>query len=448
MNLGIVGAGYVGLTTAICLSSLNHKVTIYDIDKGKIEQIQNKQMPFFENGLQNLLEKTINSRSLNITNDMNELVKDCDVCFICVGTPSSPDGCIDLSQILSTSESLAKAVKRNSKKDFVIVIRSTVVPKTTRNKVLPILQQILDKQEFGLCVVPEFLREGQALNDFMNPDKIVIGGFNEKYIDLIAKIFEYFLTKSKIIKTNPETAELIKYTNNAFFSLLISFANEIANISEKITGVDSFEVMNALISDKRITTKINDQSIIPELISYLMPGCGFGGSCFPKDVRAILKYSNINQIKTPLLQAILDINDERPQKIVSMAESILGDLKNKKISILGLTFKPDTDDMRSSPALATIEILKNKGASMIAFDPIISKKKETSIFDINLAKSIDLCLEQSNLAILFTKWPEFRSIDGVLLQKHMRNPVIIDGRGFLDQSKFTKNTYYKIGLTG
>ena len=446
MNLGVIGAGYVGLTTAICLASLNHKVIIYDTDQRKIEKIKNKQMPFFEDGLQNLLEKAIASKNLTCTDNMDNLVQDTDVCFICVGTPTTQDGFIDLTQILSAVTSLAASLKKKQKNDFVIIIRSTVIPNTTRGKVLPILKEILGAQQFGLCVVPEFLREGQALGDFMNPDKIVIGGFDEKNKDLVEKIFEHFKVRAKIIKTNPETAELIKYTNNAFFSLLISFANEIANISEKISGVDSFEVLNALISDKRITTKLNNEDIVPELKSYLIPGCGFGGSCFPKDVRAILQYALINQVKTPLLDAVLEINDERPRRIVSMAESLLGDLKGKKIAVLGLTFKPDTDDTRSSPALVAIKIFQNKGATIIAYDPLISKKNQENPFDFTLAETLDSCLDESNLAILFTKWTEFQSIDSKFLQQHMKNPLIIDGRGFLDQSKFERNTYYKIGF--
>jgi len=446
MNLGVIGAGYVGLTTAICLASLNHKVIIYDTDRRKIEKIKNKQMPFFEDGLQNLLEKTITSKNLICVDNIDNLVQDTDFCFICVGTPTTQDGFIDLTQILAAITSLAVSLQKNKKNDFVIIIRSTVIPKTTRSKILPILKEILGEQQFGLCVVPEFLREGQALGDFVNPDKIVIGGFDEQSKDLVEKIFEYFKVRAKIIKTNPETAELIKYTNNAFFSLLISFANEIANISEKISGVDSFEVMNALISDKRITTKLDAGDIVPELKSYLIPGCGFGGSCFPKDVRAILQYASINQVKTPILNAVLEINDERPRRIVSMAESLLGDLKGKKIAVLGLTFKPDTDDMRSSPALTAIEIFQNRGATIIAYDPLISKKNQENPFDFALAKTIDACLDKCNLAILFTKWAEFQSINSNFLKQHMENPLIIDGRGFLDQSKFERNTYYKIGF--
>ena len=194
----------------------------------------------------------------------------------------------------------------------------------------------------------------------MNPDKIVIGSLNDDTKLFVKEIFSEFKDKCEFIETNLESSELIKYTNNAFFSMLISFSNEIANVSEKIPGVDPYKILRALISDKRITSKINEEKVIPSLESYLIPGCGFGGSCFPKDVQALLDYSNKNNVKTPLLKAILDINAERPNKMVLLAESILSTLKDRKISILGLTFKPDTDDLRSSPSIDAINILLEK----------------------------------------------------------------------------------------
>ena len=285
MKLGIIGAGYVGLTTAICLATLKHSVVLYDIDQEKINKIQHKKMPFFENNLQNLLEKVIDSNNLEITSDINYLIKNTEGCFICVGTPTNVDNTINIKQIMEAADTIAKCININKKNNYMIIIRSTVVPGTTRKKIRPILEKYLANHQFSLCIVPEFLREGNAYQDFMNPDKIVIGSFEDKGINFVEDIFKSFKDKSDFIKTNPETAELIKYTNNAFFSMLISFANEIANISENIRNVDSFEVLRALIADKRITTKSNDEIIVPELSSYLVPGCGFGGSCFPKDVR-------------------------------------------------------------------------------------------------------------------------------------------------------------------
>ena len=322
MKIGIVGAGYVGLTTGICLASLKHKISIFDLDEEKLKKIRERKLPFFEKGLEEILEKVISRGDLSPQNDVNELVNQTDGCFICVGTPTK-NNTIDLTQIINSVKSITESIKTNQKKNYNIIIRSTIIPNTSRNVILPILNKEISELGFGLAVVPEFLREGNALNDFMNPDKIVIGSLNDDTKIFVREIFSEFKDKCEFIETNLESSELIKYTNNAFFSMLISFSNEIANVSEKIPGVDPYKILRALISDKRITSKINEEKVIPSLESYLIPGCGFGGSCFPKDVQALLDYSNKNNVKPPLLKAILDINAERPNKMVFLAESIL-----------------------------------------------------------------------------------------------------------------------------
>ena len=448
MKIGIVGAGYVGLTTGICLASLGHKIFIYDLDEEKLQKIKDKKLPFFERGLEEILEKVISSDKLVPENNLNNLIKETDGCFVCVGTPTKNNS-IDLSQITNSVNSITELIKDNNKINYKIIIRSTIIPNTSKNKILPILEQELSQLKFGLAVVPEFLREGNALDDFMNPDKIVIGSLDKDTTNFVKNIFVHFKNKCEFIETNLESSELIKYTNNAFFSMLISFSNEIANVSEKIPGVDAYKIMNALISDKRITTKINNENIIPSLESYLKPGCGFGGSCFPKDVQALLDYANKNNISTPLLQAVLDINAERPNKMILLAESILKTLKNKKISILGLTFKPETDDLRSSPALDAIKILLEKNANVFAFDPIF--KLNPDIIKIpekcNICSNIEDALKNSDIALVFTKWEEFKSLDSNFLKQLMRNPIIIDGRGFLEKDKFDDGCYFKIGYS-
>ena len=448
MKIGIIGVGYVGLTTAICLASMKHEISIFDINEEKIKQIREKKLPFFEKGLQEILENVISSRNLIPVKNLNELVDNTEGCFICVGTPTKSNS-IDLTQIINAVESLADSIKCNDKNDYKIIIRSTIIPNTARNTILPILSDKLSELKFGLCVAPEFLREGNALDDFMNPDKIVIGSSDKNSIIFVKKIFQNFKDKCEFIETSLESAELIKYTNNAFFSMLISFSNEIANISEKIPGVDSHEILKALISDKRITSIVNNEKIVPSLESYLIPGCGFGGSCFPKDVQAILDYANKNKIKTPLLKAILEINAERPNKMVILSESILGTLKNKKVSILGLTFKPETDDLRSSPALDAIKILLEKGANISAFDPILKSKPDLVKLpnECKICFGIEDALKDSDVAMIFTKWSEFKSLNSKFLKQFMKNPIIIDGRGFLDKEKFDAGTYFKIGYS-
>ena len=448
LKVGIIGAGYVGLTTGICLASLKHKISIFDMDKHKLEQIQEAKLPFYEKGLQDMLEKVISSDNLIPHENLDNLVKETDGCFICVGTPTKNNS-IDLTQIINSIESVTEAINHNSKKDYKIIIRSTIVPNTSRNVILPILEKKLFQLGFGLAVVPEFLREGNALEDFMNPDKIVIGSINDETKTFVREIFSDFENKCEFIETNLESSELIKYTNNAFFSMLISFSNEIANVSEKISGVDPYQVLKALVSDKRISTRVNDNKVIPSLSSYLIPGCGFGGSCFPKDVQALLDYANNNNINTPLLKAILDINSERPNKMILLAESILGTLKNKKITILGLTFKPETDDLRSSPALDAIRILEKCDAEISIFDPIVKSKPDL----IKLPEKCEICsnvedaLKDSDIALVFTKWEEFKLLNSKILKQFMKNPVIIDGRGFLNSKEFDSGAIFRIGYS-
>ena len=447
MNIGIIGCGYVGLTTGICLSSIGHKSYLYDIDQNKLNLIKEKKMPFYELGLEELLVENFNNENIIVNENLKEFILNTECCFVCVGTPSNSNGTIDLTQIENSVKNITEVLKYQIDKEYVIIIRSTVVPSTTRNKIMPILTEEMQKR-IKVVVVPEFLREGKALVDFMNPDKIVIGTpSNEKNI-LVNKIFTYFKNKAEFIQTNYETAEMIKYTNNAFLATLISFSNEIANISEEITQVDTFEVMNALITDKRITTKIDNQKIIPGISEYLSPGCGFGGSCFPKDVNAITGFATSIGAKTPLLDAVLSINNERASKILSLSKKILKDYNSKKVVILGLAFKPDTDDMRSSPAIEVIKKLQNENIEIHAYDPKITEQnlKLIGITNIVLHKTIEDSIENSDLIILLTKWTEFKNITGEFLKKYMKIPKIIDGRGFLDKRNFEKNTYYKIGL--
>jgi len=447
MEIGIIGSGYVGLTTGICLSSIGHTTHLYDIDQIKLDTIKRGETPFYELGLEELLVENLRKGNLKICESLVEFVKNTDCCFVCVGTPSNMDGTINLQQIESSIKNIINSLKQENKKDYLIIIRSTVTPSTTREKILPMLKNELGNS-FNLAVVPEFLREGKAISDFMNPDKIVIGSLNEKTNDILKEIFEHFQNKAEFIQTNFETAEMIKYTNNAFLATLISFSNEIANISEEITEVDTFEVMNALIKDKRITSVINNQKIIPGIAEYLIPGCGFGGSCFPKDVNAIVGYASIIGAKTPLLDAVLSVNNERADRIFVLSKKILSDLNERKIVILGLAFKPDTDDMRSSPAIEVIKKLQGMNVNLHAYDPKVNEKnlKSMGIDDVIISHNIEESITNADLVILLTKWSEFSKINGEFLKKYMKNPQIIDGRGFLNKEKFEKNTYHKIGL--
>ena len=448
MNLGIVGCGPVGLTTGICLASIGHKISLFDTHKAKLEKVREKQLPFFEPGLEELLEENSKEDKIFVRESIKNLVEETDGCFICVGTPSKENDSIDLRQVENSIKEISGVIKQLQKKDYLIIIRSTIIPSTINNIILPILNQNLDRDNFQLAIVPEFLREGKALDDFMNPDKIVIGSNSKKTAEKIREIFDFFKNKCDFIITNFETAEMIKYVNNSFFAMLISFSNEIANLSEEIKHVDAFEVLKALVLDKRITFRENGKKIIPGISEYLAPGCGFGGSCFPKDVKAITNYAQTLGTKTPILNAILEINNKRAERIVSQAEEILKNLRNKKICILGLSFKPETDDIRSSPSITVISLLLEKGAKISAYDPKVTEEslKMTDIKSVEVHRKIEDGLFDSDLAILLTKWEEFSHIDERFLKQKMKSPIIIDTRGFLDGSKFKPGTYFKIGL--
>jgi len=448
MKIGVMGAGYVGITTGICLATNRRNLVLFDIDSEKIAKINQKKLPFFEKGLQELLEKTIDQKFLTATDNLNNFVRDTDGCFVCVGTPTKNNS-IDTTQVENAITELCDTIKNQKKENYVIIIRSTIIPTTTKEILLPIIENRLNELKFHVCVVPEFLREGNALEDFMNPDKIVIGSNNEYGSMFVEKIFEEFKDQCEFIHTNIESSELIKYTNNSFFSMLISFSNEIANISEKLPNVDPYKILKALVSDKRITTKVKGEKIIPNLESYLVPGCGFGGSCFPKDVKAILNFAKSQKVNAPLLDAILQINDERPKKMIELCESVLGTLKNKKIAILGLTFKPETDDLRSSPSIEAINLLLDLDANISAYDPVLTTKSipETLPKKCRYHGTLEETIKGVDAILVFTKWNEFNILNSEMLSKFMKKPLIIDGRGYLDKTRFQEKTLYKIGFS-
>jgi UDPglucose 6-dehydrogenase len=444
LNLGVIGGGYVGLTTAVCLADLSHKICLYDLNQQKIDEINQKKSPFFEKDLDDFLARCISKKTLTTTSSLKSMIETTDGCFVCVGTPSKKDGSIDLEQIKASIQNIAETLKELKKENYVIILRSTVLPGTARNVVYPILKEKVSK--FGLCSIPEFLQEGQAIADFMNADKIVIGHVDENSLKFAEDIFSYFLDKVSVFRVNLETAELIKYTNNAFFSTLISFSNEISNIAETLPNVDVYQIMNALTKDKRITIKKGNDELVPQLVSYLWPGCGFGGSCLPKDMKALTAFAKSNNTQTPLLDAVLRINEKRARDIVTKAETIEGSLEGKRISVLGLAFKPHTDDIRESPSIEAIKILNQKGANLIAYDPLVKKELLDKVgIDIEIASTLEECLNGSDIAMLFTKWPEFKKINSKMLKEQMKKPLIIDGRGHLQETEFEKDIYFKMG---
>jgi len=346
----------VGTVTAACFAELGHNVVCIDIDPEKVDMINRGEPPIYEDGLEDLLAKHA-SKTLQATADYDDAVKNSDISFICVGTPSDDEGNIDLSIVRAASESLGAALaKKNSY--HVVVVKSTVVPQTTENVVVPIIEKTSGQTagvDFGAAMNPEFLREGKAVYDFMHPDKIVVGAIDKRSDDVVSAL--YAGLDCEITHADPSTAEMIKYVNNSFLATKISFSNEIGNICKKL-GINTYQVMDAVGKDFRISP------------NFLNSGAGFGGSCFPKDVKALIGKAKEQGYEPILLNSVVKVNEVQPLLMLDMLESRLGDLSGLTIAVLGLAFKNDTDDIRESRSIPVIRALLDKGAVVTAYDPM------------------------------------------------------------------------------
>lgn len=445
MKISIIGTGYVGLITGLCLSETGHKVTCIDNDKSKIERINNGECIIHEEGLKNLLDKNL-GKNFEATINLEDSVLNTDVSIIAVGTPFN-NGAIDLSYIESVSEDLGKALSK--KNGFhLIVVKSTVVPGTTDDIVLPILENFSNKKigiDFGLGMNPEFLREGSAIFDFMNPDRIVMGSTDEKSDEYMKKIYETFKNVTKI-STNNKTAEMIKYANNSLLATLISFSNEIGNVCSAQGEIDIKDVLKGVHLDNRISPLINKKRVEPGIVSYLNAGCGFGGSCFPKDVQALISHGESKNTEMKLLKSVVEINRLQPLKIIEIIKKHFDIIKDVNIAILGVAFKPGTDDMRESPAIPIINELSTLSAELSVYDPVAENeaKKIFSHIKINYSKSLASIINPAQIVILITSWPEFNDLDK-LIHESNNDPLVIDGRRVLDKRKFKK--YEGIGFS-
>jgi len=427
MKIAIIGTGYVGLVTA-SLANFGHKVYCIDRSEDKIDMINKGISPIYEPGLDGIIKKNLKEGRLEATIDYGT-IDDSDVVFICVGTPSKEDGSINLSQIKSASAGVGRRLKKTDKYN-VIVIKSTVIPGTTKNIVIPILENNSGKnigKDFGVCMNPEFLKEGTGVHDFLNPDKIVIGSYDKKSSSYLIDVYSSFNKNIPRILTDLTTAEMIKYAQNAALASRVSFINEIANICEKFS-IDVNEVAHAIGLDKRIGSR------------FLNAGVGFGGSCFPKDVKALLAVSRSVDIEPILIRGILEVNQKQPLRIIELAKEVIGDLKNKTISVLGLAFKPNTDDMRESPSITIINSLLENEAKVKVYDPQAMKNAK-KIFDdsVGYSSSKEECIKNTDLCMLVTEWDEFKKLD----LSSIKCPII-DGRRVLDPKEVKKhNLIYK-----
>ncbi|MBS3790515.1 MAG: UDP-glucose/GDP-mannose dehydrogenase family protein [Candidatus Thermoplasmatota archaeon] len=434
MKISIIGTGYVGLVSGVGFAKHGHEVICVDIDEDIVDSINNAIPPIYEEGLEELLEKVVDSGKLSATTDLQGAVEKTDITFICVGTPSREDGSIDTSAIESATEDVSEAI--DEKNDYhIVVVKSTVTPGTTDGLIKSILESSGKKvgEDFGLGMNPEFLREGVALDDFLDPDRIVIGGWDEKSRETIKRVYESF-DAPKLV-TDIRTAEMIKYTSNALLATKISFANEMSRICEEV-GIDVYDVMDGVGLDHRIKR------------DFLNAGPGFGGSCFPKDVKAIKNLAKKNDIKAELLEAVLFINSQQPIHTVEILEKKLGDLKGKNVTVLGLTFKGGTDDIRETRALPIVESLLEKGAKVTGYDPKGMDNFSEVIPSINYADSIEEALKDAEACIIQNDWDDFSKLEGKDFEV-MKNKVVLDGRRVLDEEKLDKEIkYLSIGKGG
>jgi UDPglucose 6-dehydrogenase len=440
-KISIIGVGYVGLCTAVGFASKGYTVISSDVDANKVAKIREGIPPFHEPNLLEMLKQTIQSGHLKcLANQTKNAVLETDITYIAVGTPSKPDGSIDLKFIEEVSHDIGKALSQKSSY-HVVVVKSTVVPGTSQNTVKPNLEEQSKKRcgkDFGLCMNPEFLRQGSALQDTFNADRVVVGSFDKKSGDFIEALYrEFYHPKTPpIIRTSLATAELIKYASNAMLATKISFINTIANICEKIPGADVKIVATAMGLDKRIGPL------------FLDAGLGYGGSCFPKDVKALIVCSKAFGYNPELLESVENLNRTQPLKAVEFCKKELGKLEGKNIAILGLTFKPDTDDMREARVIPIIELLLKEGAKVIAYDPVAMNMAKT-IFQnkIRYAPSAISCIKNADAAILVTEWEEFKKITPEDFNKNMKQPVIVDGRRLYDPESYSKKLKFTaIGL--
>ncbi len=446
MEISVIGTGYVGIVSGVCLAEVGHRVICVDVDQEKVERINAGVPPLHEIGLGSLLQKHV-GRNLVATTDIRQAVFESELTLICVGTPSREAG-IDLSYVETSARQIGSVLK--GKRDYhVVAVKSTVVPGTTEQVVLPLLEKASGKQagvDFGVGMNPEFLTEGQAIQDFMTPDRIVIGGIDARSMDALARAYEGF-DGVPILRVNLKTAEMIKYASNAMLATQISFANEIGNLCAALGGVDVVEVMEGVHLSHYLRPFVNgsSQRVLAPISAFLEAGCGFGGSCLPKDVKALIAHGRDAEVSMALLESVLEINYKQPARLLRLLEKHFPQLEGVRVTVLGLAFKPDTDDMRESPAIPIVEELLSRGAVVRAYDPVAGDTARAALkgSDVDFASTLESAILEADAIVLVTRWEEFNRVPD-LVSGMKRQPLVVDGRRVLDRTRFER--YEGIGL--
>ncbi|MGB7180940.1 MAG: UDP-glucose/GDP-mannose dehydrogenase family protein [Burkholderiaceae bacterium] len=446
MNVSIVGTGYVGLVSGVCLASKGHDVVCIDVVPEKVERINAGDPPIYELGLEKMLKELVAAGKLRATTGLQDAVLNSDLSLIAVGTPFDGSA-IDLKFIRQVSKEIGEAL---AKKDsyHVVIVKSTVVPGTTEDVVLPILEEYSGKKagvDFGVGMNPEFLKEGEAIADFMEPDRIVLGGIDERSIDTLDELYACFPNTDKI-RTSPRTAEMIKYAANSLLATLISFSNEMANLCTKVGNVDVVDVLRGVCLDKRFSPIMEDgRRVTPSMVTYVEAGCGFGGSCFPKDVKALIEFGERKHSSMQLLRSVIDINLDQPNRLIELIKRHHESVRGLKVAVLGIAFKPGTDDVRESPALSVIRNLRDNGAVVRAYDPIAIETGREELGDdgIEYAESMQACVADADVVVLVTRWPEFGELPAMIAGRQSP-PLVVDGRRMINKTDV--GAYEGVGL--
>lgn len=436
MKISVVGTGYVGLVSGTCFAETGITVTCVDVDKQKIDNLNKGIVPIYEPGLEKMIIRNVEKQRLFFSTSLKESIIDADVVFIAVGTPPDEDGSADLKHVIGVAREIGQNIDH-----YMVVVTKSTVPVGTAKKVKAALQEELDKRgvdiKFDVASNPEFLKEGDAIDDFLKPDRIVVGIESEQAENLMRKLYKPFLLNNHpILFMDIPSAEMTKYAANSMLATKISFMNDIANLCE-IVGADVNSVRKGIGSDSRIGNK------------FIYPGVGYGGSCFPKDVKALIKTAKNYDYKLRVLQSVEDVNDDQKYVLFNKIKKHFGgNLKGKKVAIWGLSFKPNTDDMREAPSLVIIESLLKEGVEVLAYDPVAMHEAQRKLGDIiTYAKDQYEALVDADALMVITEWSEFRMPNFKVLDKLMRTKVIFDGRNIYDPNEIRELgfEYYSIG---
>jgi UDPglucose 6-dehydrogenase/GDP-mannose 6-dehydrogenase len=443
MRVSVVGTGYVGLVTGVCLADRGHTVVCVDQDAEKIRQIEAGRAPIHEEGLDSLLRRHIGER-LKATADLERAVLDTEITLIAVGTPFDGER-IDLAHVRRAAREIGEALRL--KIDYhVVVVKSTVVPGTTDNAVTPELERGSGKragEDFGVGNNPEFLTEGQAVRDFLEPDRIVIGGADARARETLSGLYHAFEGVKKIL-TNNKTAEMIKYASNAMLATMISFSNELADLCESVGEIDALEVMRG-VHLSHYFTDVGGRRWQAPITAFLEAGCGFGGSCLPKDVKALISHGESLGTNMPLLRAVMEINGHRPGRMIGKLEGRVATLKGLRVAVLGLAFKPDTDDVRESPAFPILRALLDREAIVRAYDPVATEaaRKAFPADGVHYADSLENAVADAEAILVVTRWAEFERLPEIVSDRDPP-PLVVDGRRMLDPGHLDR--YAGIGI--